>query len=61
VSLFSETNINPEMEFRIWTRFMLAFDHLPLAAIINGNYFAVHGGLSPKLMKTKQFHHFKRY
>lgn len=33
----------------VWTSFVQAFDALPLAAVINGKFLALHGGLSPEL------------
>lgn len=32
---------------------MRVFDALPLAAIINGKFLAVHGGISPELSKLE--------
>ncbi|KAA6312648.1 MAG: putative ser thr protein phosphatase, partial [Streblomastix strix] len=31
----------------VWNLFLESFDHLPLAAIVGGRLFCVHGGLSP--------------
>lgn len=36
----------------IYERFMNAFDHLPLACLINKRFFCVHGGLSEKMMSV---------
>lgn len=36
-------------EDKVWNYICFAFDHLPLAAVINKKVFAVHGGLSPDL------------
>lgn len=33
----------------IWRCFMELFDHLPLAAIVDGRIYCVHGGISPSL------------
>lgn len=39
----------------IYELFMESFDMFPVAAIINGKFLAIHGGLSPELKKVK-FH-----
>lgn len=37
----------------IYEKFMESFDLFPLAAIINGKFLAVHGGISPDLKSVK--------
>eukprot|EP00397_Hematodinium_sp_SG-2012_P015626 GEMP01015918.1.p1 GENE.GEMP01015918.1~~GEMP01015918.1.p1 ORF type:complete len:567 (+),score=104.87 GEMP01015918.1:511-2211(+) len=45
-------NFRDECEYKydveVYNSFMLAFDALPLGAVINGKFLALHGGLSPK-------------
>lgn len=38
---------------QIYEEFMETFDSLPLAAIVNGLYLSMHGGISPKLLTTE--------
>jgi serine/threonine-protein phosphatase 2B catalytic subunit len=51
-------NFREECEYKydlsIYNAFMEAFDTLPLCATINGKYFAVHGGVSPDLVKLNE-------
>ena len=35
----------------IYTLFMELFDSMPLSAVVDGKYFAMHGGISPELSK----------
>ena len=37
-----------------WRYFNAVFDYLPIAAIIEGKIFCVHGGLSPKIVEIDQ-------
>lgn len=39
---------------------MVMFDHLPVAAVINGRWFCVHGGLSPSIEKIDQINTINR-
>lgn len=44
----------------LWERFNKVFDCLPFAAIINGTYFCVHGGISSALRDLTQISSVKR-
>lgn len=37
----------------MYNLFMEAFDCLPLSCIVDGKYFAMHGGISPELSKVE--------
>jgi diadenosine tetraphosphatase ApaH/serine/threonine PP2A family protein phosphatase len=41
----------------IYERLIDLFKHLPLCALVDGKYFAVHGGLSPfvKTLSTREW------
>ncbi|KAG9394369.1 Calcineurin-like phosphoesterase [Carpediemonas membranifera] len=41
--------------------FQKSFDHLPLAAIVDNRFFAVHGGISPELKTTGQINKINRF
>jgi serine/threonine-protein phosphatase 2B catalytic subunit len=36
-------------DLEIYNMFMECFDHMPLSALVDGKYFAMHGGISPHL------------
>lgn len=40
---------------------MRVFDSLPLAAVINEKFLAVHGGISPDLNKLENLNKIKRF
>jgi serine/threonine-protein phosphatase 2B catalytic subunit len=37
----------------IYNLFMDLFDNMPVSAIVDGKYFAIHGGISPELSKLE--------
>jgi len=45
---------------KIWKLFNETFNYLPVAAIIEGKIFCIHGGLSPKLLSLEQIQKIKR-
>ncbi len=45
----------------VYTAIMEAFDAMPLGAIVNHKYFAVHGGISPDLKKLDSLEKLNRF
>lgn len=45
---------------KIWKMFSETFNYLPVAAIIEGKIFCIHGGLSPKLFSLEQIQKIQR-
>ena len=45
---------------KIWKLFGDTFNYLPIAAIIEGKIFCIHGGLSPTLLSLEQIQNIKR-
>jgi len=39
-------------DIEVYEAFMELFDNLPVASVVNGLYFCVHGGLSPDLFEV---------
>lgn len=40
-------------DIEIYNLFMECFDSMPISAIVDGKYFAMHGGISPELSKLE--------
>lgn len=57
-------NFHEECEFKydnvVYDAIMDAFDAMPIAALINGQFLAVHGGLSPELTNFKHINRLDR-
>jgi serine/threonine-protein phosphatase 2B catalytic subunit len=45
----------------VYNMIMEVFDALPLAAVVNKKYFAVHGGISPDLKKIEMINNIDRF
>ncbi|KJP85280.1 hypothetical protein AK88_05091 [Plasmodium fragile] len=58
-------NFRDECEYKydmvVYYAFMESFDTIPLSAVINGKFLAVHGGLSPQLVLLNQICSFTRF
>lgn len=58
-------NFREECEYKydtaVYDAIMDSFDHLPVAATINGKFLAVHGGLSPELLNLKAINRLNRF
>lgn len=58
-------NFRDECEYKydqvVYKAFMEAFDALPICAILNGKFLAVHGGISPELKTLKQLDKLDRF
>ena len=44
-----------------YTLFMDLFDSMPISGIVDGKYFAMHGGISPELSKLDQVDKINRF
>mmetsp|Transcript_36587 Transcript_36587/g.77818 ORF Transcript_36587/g.77818 Transcript_36587/m.77818 type:complete len:561 (-) Transcript_36587:114-1796(-) len=57
-------NFHEECEFKydnvVYDAIMEAFDAMPIAALINGQFLALHGGLSPELTNFRQINKLDR-
>lgn len=42
-------------DLQIYEAFMQSFDCLPLCAIVNEQFFCVHGGISPEIKTVPNF------
>lgn len=45
----------------VYERVMEAFDKLPIACILNGKFFCVHGGISPDLNNLEDVSKLNRF
>ncbi len=48
-------------DIEIYNIFMEVFDSMPLACIVDGKYFGMHGGISPELTKLDQIDKINRF
>ena len=44
----------------MWRTFCSVFEYLPIGAVISGQYFCVHGGISPRLENLRQIRELRR-
>ncbi|KAF4662391.1 Serine/threonine-protein phosphatase 2B catalytic subunit alpha [Perkinsus olseni] len=58
-------NFRDECEYKynltVYELFMESFDSLPLAAVVNGKFLCIHGGLSPDLNSLADFNNINRF
>jgi serine/threonine-protein phosphatase 2B catalytic subunit len=50
-----------KFDSEVYSLFMEMFDSLPLGAIVNGKFLAVHGGISPDLKTLSQLNKIDRF
>ena len=48
-------------DIEVYNIFMEVFDAMPLACIVDGKYFGMHGGISPDLIKLDQIEKINRF
>jgi serine/threonine-protein phosphatase 2B catalytic subunit len=48
-------------DIETYNLFMELFDCLPISCIVDGKYFAMHGGISPELSKVEQINKINRF
>lgn len=56
-----KTECNIKYDQDVYAFFMDFFDTLPLSAVINGKFIALHGGISPQLATLKDLNHIDRF
>lgn len=48
-------------DIETYNLFMDLFDSMPIAAVVDGKYIAMHGGISPELVKIEQIDKLNRF